>query len=809
MTGPIDRAEVEIVPDVSHFDRDVKRELDKTFAGVERKLDDVVESIEDGFERMIKILDIHFENLQHSVDRVFDNIQQDARGAGRSIAVDIEEGTAVAKHAIDDLADNAHHDFNRIERDARGARTSIAGMFSSLFSSIGQGATAAVGGLSEVGGVLGKLGNVGDVVIAVLKITAISALIPVIFGLSGALLQLLGILALIPAAIGFVIVAIAPLIIAFKGVGDAIGAGLSGDVEKFNEALKGLAEPAQKVVKEIVGLKKVFSDIKKDVQTAFFAPLIGQIKALGTTLFPVLRGGLETVADSLGRFIAQFLELLRANDILDAINDLFKSTGRIINQLAPTVVRFFGVFFGMLEHGLPFLERMFAALGTGIEKFTDFLSRALTTGDFEKWLEDAFDVLKDLWGLLKSVGNLIGALFGDMGESGQDFIKTLTEMINKLAAFFRSEDGKEFLENMKDALKTVGTGLLFLGVTIANVARWLNSFVEFVKGIGPFFTNLWNGVVSATASAWDWVVNKVSSAWNAVVGFFTAIPGRVGNFLSTLPDMLRDIATRAFDAFFFAIGFGTAKIILFIQGIPGVVAQIFTDMWETSKNIVMNGVDAVVAFVSALPSRIAVFIALTWARAKGLFIDGINAVVSFMQQLGPRAASAASSLPGQIFNAIKGFLSTAFEFGRNIVEGMINGIKSVAGHLVDVAKRVVSDAIAGARHALGAHSPSKEWAKLGVQSVQGYAIGFSDEADAIAKHLANSIQLPMDAFNRSNTQSVTNNTFNQGGGTPSMVAYVQIGDGQLERATVRVIEDHPQEVALAAESGGISLQRRR
>src|SRR6185295_9863857 len=351
MTGPIDRAEVEIVPDVSNFDREVKRDLDRTFTAVERKLDDVVDSIEDGFDRMIKILDIHFENLQHSVDHVFDNIQDDARGAARTIAVDIEEGTLVAKHAIDDLADNARHDFNRIERDARGARGGIAGMFSSLFSSIGQGATAAVGGLSQVGGILGRLGNVGDVIIAVLKITAISA-------------------------------------------------GLSGDVKKFNEALKGLAEPAQVVVKEIVGLKKAFDEIRKGVQTAFFAPLIGQFKALTTNFLPTMRGDLEIVADALGRFAAMFLELLRAPDVINAINDLFKSTARIINQLAPILINFFGTFFGAMEHGLPFLERAFAALGTGIQKFIDFLSRALASGDFEKWLEDAFTVIKDLLNLL-------------------------------------------------------------------------------------------------------------------------------------------------------------------------------------------------------------------------------------------------------------------------------------------------------------------------------------------------------------------------------------------------------------------------
>ena len=809
MTGPIDRAEVEIVPDVSNFDREVKRDLDRTFAAVERKLDDVVDSIEDGFDRMIKILDIHFENLQHSVDHVFDNIQDDALGAARTIAVDIEEGTLVAKHAIDDLADNARHDFNRIERDARGARGGIAGMFSSLFSSIGQGATAAVGGLSQVGGILGRLGNVGDVIIAVLKITAISALVPVIFGLSGALLQLLGILALIPAAVGFVIAAIAPLILAFHGLTDAISAGLSGDVKKFNEALKGLAEPAQVVVKEIVGLKKAFDEIRKGVQTAFFAPLIGQFKALTTNFLPTMRGDLEIVADALGRFAAMFLELLRAPDVINAINDLFKSTARIINQLAPILINFFGTFFGAMEHGLPFLERAFAALGTGIQKFIDFLSRALASGDFEKWLEDAFTVIKDLLNLLRAVGNLISAMFGDMGEAGQGFIKTLTDMVNKLADFFRTDDGKKFLENMKDALKTVGAGVIALGVIIANFARFINGFVAFIKGIGPFFAGVWNSIASTAMSAWNAVTNAISTAWNAIVSFVSAIPGTIANFFTSLPGTLRDIATKAFDAFFFAIGFGMGKVFQFLMSIPGITAAIFNDWWTQAKNIVVNGVTAVANFVSTLPERVATFAALTWARAKSLFQQGINAIVSFVSQLGPRAAAAASTLPGQIFNAIKGFLSTAFSFGQSIIDGMINGIKSAAGRLVSTAKRAVEDAINGAKKALGIGSPSKEFAKLGVQSMQGYAVGFRTESDAIADRITNSIRMPLDTFNRTNVTNVTNNQPATNAGGFNGTVLVQIGDQQIERATVRVISGNPQEVALAAEAGALTLLRRR
>src|SRR6185436_2536656 len=115
----IDEAFVDINPDVSNFNRELQRDLDRSFAAVENKLDRVVDSIEDGFDRLIRELEVHFDALTSTVDDAMDDIRHDARVAAEAIGVDFEAGTLVAKHAVDDLADSADHDFRRIRRNAR------------------------------------------------------------------------------------------------------------------------------------------------------------------------------------------------------------------------------------------------------------------------------------------------------------------------------------------------------------------------------------------------------------------------------------------------------------------------------------------------------------------------------------------------------------------------------------------------------------------------------------------------------------------------------------------------------------------
>jgi hypothetical protein len=93
--------------------------------------------------------------------------------------------------------------------------------------------------------------------------------------------------------------------------------------------------------------------------------------------------------------------------------------------------------------------------------------------------------------------------------------------------------------------------------------------------------------------------------------------------------------------------------------------------------------------------------------------------------------------------------------------------------------------------------------------MQGFAIGFRTESDAIADRVANSIRMPLDAFNRTNVTNVTNNQQATDSGGFNGTVLVQIGNEQIERATVRVISGNPQEVALAAEAGALTLLRRR
>jgi hypothetical protein len=77
-------------------------------------------------------------------------------------------------------------------------------------------------------------------------------------------------------------------------------------------------------------------------------------------------------------------------------------------------------------------------------------------------------------------------------------------------------------------------------------------------------------------------------------------------------------------------------------------------------------------------------------------------------------------------NAAGGNLASA------IIQGMVNGISGGIGSVIDAAKGMAHSALSSAMGALGIHSPSREFMKLGAYSAEGYAKGLKGSTVQIA-----------------------------------------------------------------------------
>lgn len=678
-------------------------------------------------------------------------------------------------------------------------------IFSRMFKGIGAGFSSGVGQLRELGSTLRDVGQVfstaGGFLGTALKLGAFAAAIPIVVGLAAALSKLIGLLALLPGVIGFAAAALAPLIVGFQGMGEALSALMSGDMEKLDEALKKLAPSARSFVKEFGQILPMLRAIKRDTQQALFAPLLGGLREIGRFLLPTIRTGMVGVAGALGRMMRGFLDLFAANDIVEAIGDVFESTGRIIDRVGPSLINLFGTLIGVMEHSLPFIERMFGNMAVGMDRLAGFLGDAMASGRLEGWLESAFSVMSDLWELTKSLGRLFSAIFGPTADEGQTFLQNLTGMVDKLTEFFRSEEGIEFLENLVAILRESKGWLTAIANTLVFLMEANNAFIDAIAATVQWFREL-DDVIGGWLSGTG---DGLSRWWDSAVQAITDLGSAIGNFIvdkgTALVEWARNLPQTILDGLLAfgnliaeTVGFAIGRAVRFVLDMP----ERMRLGWTMFRAMAFEHIESVVGFFTALPGRIGAQMQATWAAVTGWFTRTKNDSISRTREMMEAVVNFAVSLRQRVINAVGQAAVWLRDAGRNVIRGMVEGITDMLGWLVERAKSIGRSVVEGFKRGLGIASPSKvmrdevgRWLLPGI--VEGMR-GSLGSLDNFMGDVQRRIAQPM--------VNVAAPAVSVGG--PTLL--VDLGDG-VQRAVRTVVARNPQVIAAGTDEGRRVRQR--
>lgn len=104
----------------------------------------------------------------------------------------------------------------------------------------------------------------------------------------------------------------------------------------------------------------------------------------------------------------------------------------------------------------------------------------------------------------------------------------------------------------------------------------------------------------------------------------------------------------------------------------------------------------------------------------------VGALVIGSQRTQGRLLVFFQTLPARVIRLLLGFHARFFEVGANFVSGIIDGIQSRVGEVVDTARRAAEDAAAAMRGALGISSPSRVMRVVGEETMEGFGLGMGD-----------------------------------------------------------------------------------
>lgn len=157
-----------------------------------------------------------------------------------------------------------------------------------------------------------------------------------------------------------------------------------------------------------------------------------------------------------------------------------------------------------------------------------------------------------------------------------------------------------------------------------------------------------------------------------------------------------------------------------------------------------------------------------------------------------------TGLPGQILDNVKDFGTLLYNKGRDLIGGLIEGIKSKAADLVRTIKEGVTDLIPQwIKDKLKIGSPSKVMMGLGEDTMEGYTIGLQNKKPDLAKLLGTFTPPPGGGVAPLMPAGMGSTTFQMG----STFVKVQIGEKTVSDMVVTTMRQEPVAVAKAADEG--------
>lgn len=148
-----------------------------------------------------------------------------------------------------------------------------------------------------------------------------------------------------------------------------------------------------------------------------------------------------------------------------------------------------------------------------------------------------------------------------------------------------------------------------------------------------------------------------------------------------------------------------------------------TNIVETAKVSASEFLDNVIEFFSELPEK-----------AKSFLDDTISKVKQWASDLAQKGKEGAADLVQKIETEISALPQKMFDAGRNLVEGLWNGISNMGSWLKDRISSFAGGIIDGFKDAFGIESPSKVMRdSVGKYLAQGLGVGFTEEIPEIGK----------------------------------------------------------------------------
>lgn len=509
---------------------------------------------------------------------------------------------------------------------------------------------------------------------------------------------------------------------AFMPLAPILARTLPGAADATGKAILGMS-------KGIGSTVKFFGKIGDTLKSAFgptlgiaFQSIGNALKPLGDLLVTVFKSftpdlariapavsplslAFKAIVPSLTPLAQMFSDL--ATNLIPVLVPLFDEFARVAGQIVGVFSQVGAVLSGALTSALQQFAPMFGQAAQAVGELLQPLYQVITTilpdlialitgpamGAFRMLvntgLKLAVSLFKQLMPVVVQVIHALMPLAATiMTTLGPALMQIVRSLLPPLMALFRA-----YVPIVLQVASVFGKVAVILAQTL----------IPIVKALIPVFTVVIKAVVAA--------VKPLITILQGVIEFVTGV--LTGNWKMAWQ--------------------GIRKV---LEGAWKFILAVLKGAWDILKSLFTAGLKIVASLWTAGWKILGVALKAAWGLLKGIVRGGLTAVVGILRGIG-----------GFVKDALKGAGSWLVSAGRNIVQGLMHGISSLASTVGHFFLNLLPGWIRKPfEAALGIHSPSRVFFAYGVNIVQGLVNGISAMAGAAtarSKKLADALTKPV------------------------------------------------------------------
>ncbi|WP_426742265.1 phage tail tape measure protein [Mediterraneibacter faecis] len=421
----------------------------------------------------------------------------------------------------------------------------------------------------------------------------------------------------------------------------------------------------------------------------------------------ILKSALEGLAISFGELLLPAIKMIVGwvQKFVDWLNGMDEGTKKVITTVAllaaalgpvlivvGKVVSVVGTIMTIVPKVAGVINTVktaFAALNTTMLANPIFLIIAAITALVAAFIylwntnEDFRQFWINLWENVKEVAIAVWEAIKNFFTAAWEAISSTAQAVwNGIKDFFSGlwEGIKTIFSTVVEVIKTIIT-------TYFNIYKTIITTV--LNAIKTVFTTVWNGIKTVVTTVVTAIQTFITTAWNAIKNTVTTVLNAIKTVITTVWNAIKSAVTTVVNA----------------------IKNVISTVWNGIKNTVSTVVNGIKNTVSTVFNNIKSSISGTMGNIVSVIKSGFNNAISFI-----------TSLP-----------SKALQWGKDMIMGIVNGIKSCIGAVGDAVSSVANKIKSFLHFSVPDEGPLTDYESWMPDFMKGLAKGIEDSKSMVAK----------------------------------------------------------------------------